>query len=238
MNETLVQTETMAPFFAVIADMHESARTWTWEFVSAGHRLAAQLAHRVKPAMAVRRPSTLSAQVQPFIATPAHGSLPSGHATEAHAVATILLGLIRAGTGWGTGPTHFADTLAPQLMRAASRIAVNRTVAGVHYPIDSACGAMLGIAVGRMVLARVGALEGEAGGWLFDGRNYDGTQDFRIGTQVDADLSGMTFGLVDADHGQGAWQVGVSGGPAVGTEGVTVLRAMYERACAEWAHVA
>jgi hypothetical protein len=39
----------------------------------------------------------------------------------------------------------------------AERIAVNRTVAGVHYPIDSWAGAALGRIVGQVVLNRAGA---------------------------------------------------------------------------------
>jgi membrane-associated phospholipid phosphatase len=38
----------------------------------------------------------------------------------------------------------------------AERIAANRTVAGVHYPIDSWAGAALGTVIGRAVLARCG----------------------------------------------------------------------------------
>jgi hypothetical protein len=38
----------------------------------------------------------------------------------------------------------------------AERIAVNRTVAGVHYPVDSWAGATLGTAIGRAVLGKCG----------------------------------------------------------------------------------
>ena len=41
-----------------------------------------------------------------------------------------------------------------QLQRLAARIAVNRTVAGVHYPVDSACGRLLGTSLGEFLVAR------------------------------------------------------------------------------------
>ena len=39
-------------------------------------------------------------------------------------------------------------------MRLATRIAVNRTIAGVHFPIDSAAGAVLGLTLGLYFVAR------------------------------------------------------------------------------------
>jgi len=42
------------------------------------------------------------------------------------------------------------------ITKLAERIAVNRTVAGVHYPIDSWAGAILGRAVGQIVLSKCG----------------------------------------------------------------------------------
>ena len=56
--------------------------------------------------------------------------------------------------------------------RLATRIAINRTVAGLHYPIDSACGAVLGIALGEY-LAKLGGLDGaRTDSWVFDGDKY------------------------------------------------------------------
>jgi hypothetical protein len=88
-----------------------------------------------------------------MIPTPAHGSYPSAHATEAYAVLTVLEALTAA---WGTLADR--DGRVRMLRGLAERVAVNRTVAGVHYPIDSWAGAALGQAVGRAVLGRCGQL--------------------------------------------------------------------------------
>ena len=44
----------------------------------------------IKHALACRRPVEFSPQIQPMILTPGHGSLPSGHATEAFVVAFVM----------------------------------------------------------------------------------------------------------------------------------------------------
>src|SRR5262249_53516801 len=64
-----------------------------------------------------------------------------------------------------------------QFMRQASRIAVNRTIAGVHFPVDSAVGAMLGLTLGRYL---VGRCKGTPYcGWSFDGTKFAGDFDWR-----------------------------------------------------------
>src|SRR5262249_37944683 len=40
------------------------------------------------------------------------------------------------------------------IFKQAERIAVNRTVAGMHFPIDTWAGASLGEAIGQMILAK------------------------------------------------------------------------------------
>jgi hypothetical protein len=87
----------------------------------------------------------------PMIPTPGHGAFPSAHAAEAFAVATVLEGLLETETAKG----HYASpaNLKRLLFKQAERIAVNRTIAGMHFPIDSYAGAALGETVGRIVLA-------------------------------------------------------------------------------------
>jgi membrane-associated phospholipid phosphatase len=98
-------------------------------------------------------PDQVDGRLQPMIPTPGHGSYPSAHATEAYAVLTVLEALTAA---WGTLADR--DARVRMLRGLAERIAVNRTVAGVHYPVDSWAGAVLGQAVGRAVLGRCGQL--------------------------------------------------------------------------------
>lgn len=63
------------------------------------------------------------------------------------------------------------------LMRQAARIAINRTVAGVHFPVDSAAGAVLGLTLGRYFVDRCTGVA-PANSWEFDGTNYPGHMDF------------------------------------------------------------
>ena len=69
------------------------------------------------------------------------------------ATARVLEALIR------TTPTHFGDLekRVEMCYRQAHRIAVNRTVAGVHFPMDSAAGARLGLQVGNILVAAMTA---------------------------------------------------------------------------------
>jgi hypothetical protein len=63
-----------------------------------------------------------------------------------------------------------------QFLRLAARIAVNRVIAGVHFPIDNAAGMVLGVQLGRYFssLATTGA---PVPGWEFNSAQY-GEEDF------------------------------------------------------------
>ena len=136
----------------MILGMHLGQHKNTFELITVTQVMAAHVAMIVKHALAVRRPDQIDGRILPMIPTPGHGSFPSAHATEAYAVATVLSKLAE---DWG----GFQDLEARiRMIRSlAERITVNRTVAGVHYPIDSWAGASLGTALGQVILNMCGA---------------------------------------------------------------------------------
>ena len=174
-SEILAQLGPQYAFWSSIVPLHPTRTKWTLELLDTALRLANYVEMRFKHALACPRPVLLSPQIQPIILTPGHGSLPSGHSTEAHMVASVLWKLCQTVVNSvGTGVS--ANDWCIQLMRQAARIAVNRTVAGVHFPIDSAAGQLLGLTLGDFFIAR--ATGGQYNPWTFDGPNYPSQQDF------------------------------------------------------------
>lgn len=104
---------------------------WAW---------ATHVLMMLKNNIAEYRPVQRSALVMPIIATPGHGSLPSGHATIAAMTAHLLAALLNDPAAAAAA----AATRENLLHRLASRIAFNRVVAGVHFPMDSYVGERLG----------------------------------------------------------------------------------------------
>jgi membrane-associated phospholipid phosphatase len=114
---------------------------------------------RIKYALACKRPADYSPQIQPMIANPGHGSLPSGHATEAFVVAFMLDAMRRhAGIDGSISNLATGDPTFVQLMRHAERIATNRTVAGVHFPADSIAGMVLAFALSSYFTRKLSGL--------------------------------------------------------------------------------
>ncbi|HZD26409.1 MAG TPA: phosphatase PAP2 family protein, partial [Alphaproteobacteria bacterium] len=137
--EIMAEVETVVPFLGSIAYLRPDRTQWTIELLACAFRLARFVEMRVKHALACRRANEFSPQIQPMIQTPGHGSLPSGHSTESFTMATVLLNLLRA----GANPVYDDPSYGVELMRQAARIAINRTVAGVHFPADSMAGCIL-----------------------------------------------------------------------------------------------
>jgi len=80
-----------------------------------------------------------SAEFQPFSPGSSHYSLPSGHATSAFAVASVIA---------GQSDSKFVDILVYSL---ASMVAVSRVHDRKHWPSDVFIGSALGYAVGKAI---------------------------------------------------------------------------------------
>jgi hypothetical protein len=85
-----------------------------------------------------------------MITTPGHGTFPMGHGTQAYAVAYVLKKLLNLDPQ--QHPVH--KWVIDQLDRQTARIATNRVIAGVHFPVDSMAGRMLGVALGEYFYGR------------------------------------------------------------------------------------
>ncbi|MEM9370683.1 MAG: phosphatase PAP2 family protein [Pseudomonadota bacterium] len=200
--EILAQLGEPYPFISSVAFLDPSRTPRTLELLNAALGLAYFVVMQVKAGLACRRPHEYSSQIQPLIPAPLHGTLPSGHATESAIAAYVLSALLRRvvvddGSG-GTMPApQFAnDGWVVQLMRLASRIAVNRTIAGVHFPVDSIAGALLGLTLGQYLVARCTHDTGYAS-WAFEGDQMTSISDpidhvwhdlFDVGTFILTDI--------------------------------------------------
>jgi len=165
--EIVTQINMPLAFFGLIARLDEERTSETLHLLDVVHETATRVVMLVKHAVASVRPDALSPQLQPVIPTPGHSALPSGHATQAFAIALVLAELIGA-----------EETVRDLLLRQAHRIAVNRTVAGLHFPVDSIAGMVLGRAIARYVVARATG-GGRVPSQRFDGRGI-GDADFSL----------------------------------------------------------
>lgn len=171
--EILVQRTDLIPFVASILPVTPFRAPAVIEMLETGLDIVTPVVMRVKIALGCPRPTQFSQLIQPMIPEPGHPALPSGHATQMFTLATMLSRMMVPG----------AEVVSDsQLYRLACRIAINRTVAGLHFPADSAAGALLGIQLGRYLMAR--GQGGTVGSARFDGtafRNGDQPRDFHYG---------------------------------------------------------
>jgi membrane-associated phospholipid phosphatase len=171
--EILAQLSDMLVFLGAVCGLNPERHRWTFELLHVVHNVTIIVEMRMKHALACRRPVEYSAQIQPMVDTPAHSSYPSGHATEAFALAFVLYRLLRCAQNALPADDDMMkhDPLFVQLMRHAERIAVNRTVAGVHFPVDSVAGMVLAQTLAEFYLRR---FAGEMDVWTrtFDGRGF------------------------------------------------------------------
>ena len=187
------------------------------ELLLAVQRLVQQVQVRFKHTLACRRPVEYSSQIQPVIPTPGHGALPAGHAAEAFAMAIVLIAI----TG-GKVPQ-----LPSQAIALAHRVAQNRVVAGVHFPVDLIAGAILGLVLGAYFVTRAtGHPQAAMGAWSFVGEDSSlETRDLEIGHFYD--IAGGT--LIQQGYLQ-PWGTGT----VLGEVSSPILAHLWTRGVQEW----
>ena len=145
-TEILAQIDPQYAFWSSIVYMHPDRTRRTFELINLVLQFCVFVEMRFKHALGCYRPVEYNAQVQPMITTPGHGSFPMGHGTQAYAVAYVLKQLLKLDPGY--------PTVVEQLDRLVARITTNRVIAGVHFPVDSIAGRMLGVALGEYFVGR------------------------------------------------------------------------------------
>ncbi|EAU43827.1 hypothetical protein R2601_07836 [Salipiger bermudensis HTCC2601] len=187
LSEIRVETSNIQSFFASVSYMSSAATKWQLALTQAVFRLCTHVEMPVKLGFDVPRPITLAYQVQPIIQTPGHGAWPSGHATESFAAATLLSRLCHD----HSKPLDPTELLAKQtpFYRQAERIAINRTVAGVHYPTDSMAGAVLGVTMAEALVNLLDERD-ETTARCFNGRDYEGDFNLALMSEQIADKKG------------------------------------------------
>jgi hypothetical protein len=144
--EILSQASDFNAYFDAVVGISRPHPAHVSELLEVAWEVSSHVVLALKNAAAVWRPYQLSGAIHPVIATPGHGSLPSGHATVAALTACLYAMLL---------PRPSKERLR-QLDRLARRIAFNRVVAGVHFPIDS----QVGYALGTQLALAMGAAAG------------------------------------------------------------------------------
>ncbi|MFN3132447.1 phosphatase PAP2 family protein [Roseibium sp.] len=224
-NEIHSQVGYPVPYFGTIVALHPERNRYTLEFLALTLAIASIISMRTKHAMACRRPDQLSAQVQPIIPTPGHGTLPGAHSVEAFVIVEVLSSILKLRPN---------DQRRKFMLRQAARISDNRVIAGVHYPVDSIAGALLGQTLGEYICARAGVeREGYAANVhiaAFNGPGV-GARDFSLREMVETDHRLPSYGQRKSDPNGHLFEVD-TGLPPI--EPSMPLKWLFDLAQAEW----
>ena len=171
-NEILSQVVPQTAYWSSIAGLGPEHHRYTLELLGIGLRFAMMVIMKFKLLLNCPRPHEYNSLVQPLILPPGYSAFPSGHATEAYFAAELLCALCSGAVGEveflarkeqlsstfldgaGHDKTYRPEsTLRGQLHRLAFRVAENRVVAGLHFPVDSLAGQLLGTVLARYFVA-------------------------------------------------------------------------------------
>jgi hypothetical protein len=159
LTEILAELTPPYALWMAVANIDPLRTPRTMELIGCALRLASSVVQRFKHQFVCPRAIEYSPFVQPLIATPGHASFPSGHATEAFMVARLIAVLLGK---------RCPPAMDRQLQAQAARVGQNREVAGVHFPVDTMAGRLLGD-----TLAHYLAYRGQARTTLLPPRQFD-----------------------------------------------------------------
>jgi hypothetical protein len=169
-SEILTQVVPPVGYTTSILGLNEDSHKYTIELLTTAQRFAMMVLMRVKHGFACPRPHEYSPLVQPMIEAPPFSAFPSGHATETYMFATVVRLL--------TQSSRWTSLLDLQLQKLAARVATNRVIAGLHFPVDTMAGRMLGETLGEffvhLCVDRCDAIAGHVAGPGWTERTFDG----------------------------------------------------------------
>lgn len=139
----LARSDEREPRFAEIIDQHggegalkywlgtlaiDASTPATYQLVHVARRIGEAVVMCLKDHFAEARPSQVCPVIAPMIDPPITPSFPAGHALQSHLISTLIKASERA---LNQGNTLFV---------LSQRVAENRTIAGLHYPLDNEAG--------------------------------------------------------------------------------------------------
>lgn len=107
-----------------------------YRLMLAARKIGEYVAMGLKSYYRMRRPTQVYPWILPLIDPPDTPSFPSSHSLQAHLISFALEAALTPRAGQPSQTTNALEHLA-------HRVARNREIAGVHYPMDSACGAFV-----------------------------------------------------------------------------------------------
>ena len=172
LQELITQIGIPVQYWASIMDLNPTTTPFTLELMALAYTFGSAITQPCKHTLGCPRPESYSPSVQPVINPRRFGAFPSGHAMEAFMTARLLQLVSNQKAPQLPGGKDKEPRLEQQLQRLAMRIADNRIVAGVHFPIDSTAGRMLGETLATYIAYRCGNRASKS--WI--ARKFNGSQ--------------------------------------------------------------
>ena len=121
-EEILAQAEDATPYWANLLMTNPVACPATWLLVHIGEAVGMMVSMYFKRMFRRPRPVQVYPALMPLLLSPPHASFPNAHALQSFLMSRLL--------------EKVRLDVKPQLDALAMRVAVNREIAGVHYPSD------------------------------------------------------------------------------------------------------